>query len=74
MTHYCENSYCENEATKKVHVSQNRSGDSSRWLCPACEEVFTWGVQHGYMVGKEHGDAVAKMEGQRPTRRERKRR
>ena len=53
MTHYCENPLCENEATKRVFVSQEKAGDGRRWLCAACEEAFTWGVQHGSMATRE---------------------
>jgi hypothetical protein len=53
MGPFCENPLCENEATKRVCVSRNRAGDGQRWLCPACEEVFTWGVRHGHMATLE---------------------
>ena len=52
MTHYCENQYCESEAVKQVTVSTEKAGDSKRWLCTACEQAFTWGVQHGTMTAR----------------------
>ena len=53
MIHYCENQYCEFEAVKRVTVSTEKAGDSKRWLCTACEEAFTWGVQHGTMMAEK---------------------
>jgi len=50
MERYCQNPYCENEATKVVPVSVDKSSDQKRALCAACEEVYTWGVQHGGFV------------------------
>jgi hypothetical protein len=47
---YCQNPLCENEATKQVPVSVERGGDQKRSLCAVCEEVYTWGVQHGQMT------------------------
>jgi len=47
MERYCQNPLCENEAAKVVPVSVNRPSDQKRALCAACEEVYTWGVQHG---------------------------
>jgi len=44
---YCENFYCEGEATTKVRVSGKRAGDSVRYFCDLCAEVYTIGVQHG---------------------------
>jgi hypothetical protein len=49
MEKYCQNPLCENEATKQVPVSMNKAGDQKRSLCAVCEEVYTWGVQHGQM-------------------------
>jgi hypothetical protein len=49
MEEYCQNPLCENEATKQVPVSISKPGDQKRSLCAACEEVYTWGVQHGRM-------------------------
>jgi len=47
MKTYCENSLCENEAVIEVPVSMDKPCDQVRALCGACEEVYTWGVQHG---------------------------
>ena len=47
MKRYCQNPLCENEAVKVVPVSVDRPADQKRALCAACEEVYTWGVQHG---------------------------
>ncbi len=47
MERYCQNPLCENEATKIVPVSVDSPFDQKRALCAACEEVYTWGVQHG---------------------------
>jgi hypothetical protein len=47
MERYCQNPLCENEATKTVPVSVDKPADQKRALCPVCEEVYTWGVQHG---------------------------
>jgi hypothetical protein len=49
MEKFCQNPLCENEAVKQVHVSVRKASDQKRALCAACEEVFTWGVQHGQM-------------------------
>jgi hypothetical protein len=49
MEKYCQNPLCESEASKQVPVSVDRPGDQKRSLCAACEEVYTWGVQHGQM-------------------------
>ena len=49
MEKYCQNPLCENEATKQVPVSVRQPGDQKRALCAVCEEVYTWGVQHGEM-------------------------
>ncbi len=49
----CDNQFCESPATKTVHVSVDKPGDQKRHLCVACEEVFTWGVQHGRMVAEQ---------------------
>jgi len=50
MDRYCQNPLCENEATKMVSVSVDRPSDQKRALCAVCEEVYTWGVQHGQIT------------------------
>ena len=47
MERYCQNPLCENEATKIVPVSVDKPSDQKRALCAVCEEVYSWGVQHG---------------------------
>ncbi len=47
MEEFCQNPLCENKAAKEVPVSVEAPGDQARLLCAACEEVYTWGVQHG---------------------------
>lgn len=47
MEEFCQNPLCENKATKEVPVSMEAPGDQVKALCAACEEVYTWGVQHG---------------------------
>jgi hypothetical protein len=47
MERYCQNPLCENEATKIVPVSVDKPADQKRALCAACEEIYSWGVQHG---------------------------
>ena len=47
MEKYCQNPLCENEAVIEVPVSADKPSDDVRALCAACEEVYTWGVQHG---------------------------
>ena len=47
MERYCQNPLCENQAAKIVPVSVDKPSDQKRALCAACEEVYTWGVQHG---------------------------
>ena len=49
MEEYCQNPMCESRATKEVPVSVETSADQLRSLCATCEEVYTWGVQHGTM-------------------------
>ncbi len=49
MEKYCQNPLCENEATKRVSASVDRPSDQRRSLCAICEEVYSWGVQHGRM-------------------------
>ena len=50
MEEFCQNPLCENEAVKEVPVSVEKPSDEVRALCAACEEPYTWGVQHGSMV------------------------
>lgn len=50
MEKYCQNQLCENEAAKEVPVSVNKSSDQSRAVCAACDEAYSWGVQHGRMI------------------------
>ena len=52
MEAYCENPRCENPAFKEVPVSVQGSADQMRTLCAACEEVYTWGVQHASMTAE----------------------
>ena len=50
MKEFCENTYCETRAVKEVSVSVKKPSDQVRSLCATCEEVYTWGVQHGRMI------------------------
>ena len=50
MEEYCQNPLCENKAIKEVPVSVRTTSDQVRALCAACEEVYTWGVQHGSTI------------------------
>jgi len=50
MKEYCENPFCENKAVKDVPVSVDKPSDQTRSLCAACDEPYTWGVQHGRMT------------------------
>jgi len=50
MEKYCQNPLCENEAVKDVPVSVETASDQMRSLCAACEEAYTWGVQHGRRI------------------------
>ena len=50
MKEYCQNQFCENKAVKEVPVSVEKPSDQTRSLCVACEEPYTWGVQHGKMT------------------------
>ena len=52
MERYCQNPLCENEAAKIVPVSVDKPSDQKRALCAACEEVYTWGVQHGGLTSR----------------------
>jgi hypothetical protein len=47
MQEYCQNPLCENEAVTEVPVSVEKPSDQVRALCAACEEPYSWGVQHG---------------------------
>jgi hypothetical protein len=47
METYCQNPLCQNQAVKEVRVSVEKPCDQVRALCAACEEAYTWGVQHG---------------------------
>jgi len=47
MEKYCQNPLCENKAIVEVPVSVETASDRTRALCAVCEEVYTWGVQHG---------------------------
>ena len=47
MQEFCQNPLCGNRAAKEVLASVEAPGDQARSLCAACEEVYTWGVQHG---------------------------
>lgn len=52
MKKYCENPYCDAEATHKVLVSINTFSDGVRSLCMTCYEAYVWGVQHGKRIKK----------------------
>ena len=52
MNEFCENDYCDNPGAKVVPVSADTPSDQERTLCTACEEAYTWGVQHGTMVAQ----------------------
>jgi hypothetical protein len=52
MKDYCENEYCESPGAKVVPVSVCKPSDQTRTLCVACEEVYTWGVQHGRITSQ----------------------
>ena len=47
MKDFCENPHCENRGAKEVPVSVRNASDQVRTLCCSCEEVYSWGVQHG---------------------------
>ena len=49
MQEYCQNPLCENKTIEEVPVSVEKPSDQTRSLCATCEEVYTWGVQHGTM-------------------------
>ena len=50
MKTYCENPLCKNRSVKEIPVSVRTPADQVRALCSACEEAYSWGVQHGQMV------------------------
>jgi len=52
MKDFCENQLCENPAFKQVRVSVRRPSDQARTLCASCEEVYSWGVQHGTITAQ----------------------
>jgi hypothetical protein len=47
METYCQNPLCQNQAVKEVPVSVDKPCDQVRAVCAACEEAYTWGLQHG---------------------------
>jgi hypothetical protein len=49
---FCQNPNCDSQGFKEVHVSVKKSSDQTRTLCATCEEVFTWGVQHGRITSQ----------------------
>ena len=53
MHEFCDNPCCESPGVKEVPVSVNGPGDGRRTLCAACEEVYTWGVQHGQFIADQ---------------------
>jgi hypothetical protein len=44
---------CENQSVKEVPVSVHKPEDQARALCAACEEAYSWGVQHGKVSAQE---------------------
>ena len=54
MNPYCDNPLCENPGAKEIAVSVISPGDQKRTLCTACEEVYSWGVQHGRFSVEHH--------------------
>jgi hypothetical protein len=62
-TKYCNNQFCESEATKTVSVSVRRAGDSKRHFCEACYEAYVIGVQHGRIC--ENSKAYSKSSSSR---------
>ena len=52
MREFCENQLCENPSFKEVPVSVDDPADQTRTLCAACEEAYTWGVQHGTFTAR----------------------
>ena len=56
MKAFCENEFCENPGFKVLMVSGDNAGDGKRTLCAACEQAFSWGVQHGaFLAGWKPG-------------------
>jgi hypothetical protein len=49
---FCQNPNCESPGIKVVLVSVRNASDQRRTLCATCEEVFTWGVQHGRITSQ----------------------
>jgi len=58
MNPFCDNALCENPGFKEVPVSVRRAGDEKRTLCAACEEAYSWGVQHGTFVAEAEGSRL----------------
>ena len=52
MKDFCENQFCESPGAKVVPVSVRKPSDQRRTLCCACEEAYTWGVQHGTITAQ----------------------
>ena len=52
MKEFCENQYCQSPGIKEVPVSVRTPADQVRTLCAACEEAYSWGVQHGTMAAQ----------------------
>jgi len=52
MKDFCQNQYCGNPGARVVQVSVEGPGDQKRTLCTACEEAYTWGVQHGTIAAQ----------------------
>ena len=68
MKDFCENQHCDNPGAKVVPVSTDKPSDQKRTLCVACEEAYTWGVQHGTMTAqakpaRPHLDRFLKKDG-----------
>ncbi len=66
MEKYCQNPLCENEAVTEVPVSVDKPGDDGRALCAACEEVYTWGVQHGRICAEAQSRNRRRKASQKP--------
>ena len=58
MTH-CDNPRCDSLGIHQVPVSVAGPSDQTRMLCASCEEAYTWGVQHGRMIGEQAGGSAA---------------
>ena len=50
LEEYCDNPYCEANAAIQTFISVKTAGDEQRSLCKSCQEVFNWGIQHGYFM------------------------